>query len=159
LLDELEAKLGPYTNGNETTIEGDEVRTRFTIEILKTRKPAFMTLHLTSLDEMQHETSPFSAASNQTLETLDGMIARLIAAAVGNDPEAAVAVVSDHGFVRTDSKVNLMIPFVEEKFVGSKNWDAAPWPAGAGVAVILRNPGDPSVKTKVKAMLDRLAAK
>jgi predicted AlkP superfamily pyrophosphatase or phosphodiesterase len=159
MLDELEAKLGRYTNGNETTIEGDEIRTRFTVEILKTRKPAFMTLHLTSLDEMQHETAPFSPASNQALETLDGMIGRLIAAAVGNDPETAVAVVSDHGFVRTDVRVNLMIPFVEEKFVGTKAWDAAPWPAGAGVAVMLRNPGDQAVKTRVKAMLDRLAAK
>ncbi|MBZ5675123.1 MAG: ectonucleotide pyrophosphatase/phosphodiesterase [Acidobacteriia bacterium] len=159
LLDELESKLGLYTNGNETTIEGDEVRTRFTIEILKTRKPAFMTLHLTALDEMQHETTPFSAASNQTLEMLDGMIARLIATAVGNDPEAVVAVVSDHGFARTDVRVNLMIPFVEEKLVGTKNWDAAPWPAGAGVAIILRNPGDQAVKIRVKAMLDRIAVK
>lgn len=158
-LDELESNLGPYTNGNETTIEGDEVRTRFTVEILKTKKPAFMTLHLTALDEMQHETSPFSPASNQTLEMLDGMIGRLIAAEVGNDPESVVAVVSDHGFVRTDVRVNLMIPFVEEKFVQGKTWDAAPWPTGAGVAVMLRNPGDQAVKTKVKAMLDRLADK
>jgi hypothetical protein len=52
-----------------------------------------------------------------------------------------------------------MIPFVEEKFVGTKDWDAAPWPAGAGIAVMLRNPGDQAVKAKVKAMLDRLAAK
>ena len=159
LLDELEARLGPYTNGNETTIEGDEVRTRFTIEILKTRKPAFMTLHITALDEMQHETSPFSPESNETLEKLDNMIGRLIAAEMANDPEAVVAVVSDHGFVRTDTRVNLMVPFVEEKFAGTKSWEAAPWPAGAGVAVMLRNPGDQAVKTMVKAMLDRLAAK
>ncbi|MBZ5636437.1 MAG: ectonucleotide pyrophosphatase/phosphodiesterase [Acidobacteriia bacterium] len=159
LLDELEAKLGPYTNGNETTIEGDEVRTRFTAEILKTKKPVFMTLHLTALDEMQHETSPFSTESNETLEKLDNMIGRLIAAEMANDPESVVVVVSDHGFVRTDTRVNLMIPFVEEKLAGTKSWEAAPWPAGAGVAVMLRNPGDQVVKTRVKAMLDRLAAK
>ena len=157
MLAEMEAKLGRYTNGNETTIEGDEIRTNFTVEILKTRKPAFMTLHLTSLDEMQHETAPSSAASVQTLEKLDEMIGRLIAAEMANDPNGTVAVVSDHGFVRTDSKVNLMIPFVEEKFAGTKDWDAAPWPAGAGIAVMLRNPGDQAIKIKVKAMLDRLA--
>jgi predicted AlkP superfamily pyrophosphatase or phosphodiesterase len=158
LLEELEKKLGPYTNGNDTTIEGDEVRTRFTVEILKARKPAFMMLHLTALDETQHETSPFSPASIQTLEVLDGMIGRLIAAEMANDPEAVVAVVSDHGFVRTDMRVNLIVPFVEEKFAGAKAWDAAPWPAGAGVAVMLRNPNDQAIKTRVKAMLDRLAA-
>ena len=41
-------------NGNDTSIVGDEVKTRYALEILRRYKPAFMTLHLSSLDEAQH---------------------------------------------------------------------------------------------------------
>jgi predicted AlkP superfamily pyrophosphatase or phosphodiesterase len=162
-LQELEAKLGPYTNGNETTVQGDEVRTRFSEEILRSKKPGFMTIHLSSLDETEHETSPFSKASNAALEALDGMIGRLIAAALHDNPGGAVAIVSDHGFVRTDSRVNLMIPFIENGLVklgktGIESWEAEPWMTGSA-AIMLRRPEDTAVRDRVKALLAELAAK
>jgi hypothetical protein len=160
-LNELEAKLGDYTNGDDTTVRGDEIRTRFAVEILGRVKPGFMTLHLTALDETQHESAPFSAESNATLEAIDGMVGRLIAAALANDPNAVIAVVSDHGFVRTDVRVNLMLPFIEQGFIklGARpSWDAAPWPAGPGIAVMLHQPEAAGTKARVKAMLDKLAA-
>jgi hypothetical protein len=160
-LTELEAKLGDYTNGDDTTVHGDEIRTRFAIEILSRVRPGFMTLHLTALDETQHEKAPFSAESNATLEALDGMVGRLIAAALANDPSAIVAVVSDHGFARTDVRVNLTLPFIEQGYIkpgSTPTWDAAPWPAGPGIAVMLHQPETPGTKARVKAMLDKLAA-
>ncbi|HXP83488.1 MAG TPA: ectonucleotide pyrophosphatase/phosphodiesterase [Bryobacteraceae bacterium] len=164
-LTELEAKLGDYTNGDDTTVHGDEIRTKFAIEILSRVKPGFMTLHLTALDETQHESAPFSAESNATLEALDGMVGRLTAAALANDANAVVAVVSDHGFARTDVRVNLTLPFIEQGFIkpgansgAGPTWDAAPWPAGPGIAVILHQPEASGTKARVKAMLDKLAA-
>lgn len=168
-LQELEVKLGPYTNGNDTTLEGDELRTRYAVEILRGKKPGFMTLHLTALDETEHETSPFSKPSNAALEELDGMIGKLIAAALQNNPSGVVAVVSDHGFVRTDYHVNLAIPFIENGLVklgkpGSngavtvQSWEAEPWIAGSA-AIMLRNPDDAAVRDRVKQMLADLAAK
>ena len=168
-LQELEAKLGPYTNGNDTTLEGDEIRTKFAVEILLSKKPGFMTIHLTALDETEHETSPFSKQSNEALEALDGMIGRLTAAALHDNPSGIVAVVSDHGFVRTDHRVNLMIPFIENGLVklgkpssnGAatvQSWDAEPWLAGSA-AIMLRRADDAGVRERVKQMLNQLAAK
>jgi hypothetical protein len=160
-LTQLEQRLGGYTNGDDTTVHGDEIRTQFSIEILSRVKPGFMTVHLTSLDEAQHESAPFSAHSNATLEALDGMIGRLTAAALANDSNAVVAVVSDHGFTETKVRVNLTLPFIEQGFMkpGPKpSWEAAPWPAGTGIAVILHQPETLGVRSRVKAMLDRLAA-
>ena len=168
-LQELESKLGPYTNGNETTVPGDELRTKYAVEILATRKPGFMTIHLSSLDETEHETSPFSKQSNEALEALDGMIGRLIAAATQDNPSGVVAVVSDHGFVRTDYRVSLMAPFIEHGLVklgkpsasGTatvESWEAEPWIAGSA-AIMLRRPEDTSVRERVKQMLTELAAK
>jgi predicted AlkP superfamily pyrophosphatase or phosphodiesterase len=170
-LQELESKLGPYTNGNDTTLRGDEIRTKFAVEILLSKKPGFMTIHLTSLDETEHETSPFSNKSNEALEALDGMLGRLIAAAPHDNPEGVVAVVSDHGFVRTDYRVNLMVPFVQQGLMklgkpaapgnGAptvESWEAEPWLAGSA-AIMLRRANDAGVRAQVERMLTELAAK
>jgi len=164
----LEAKLGPYTNGNDTTVTGDELRTKYALEILETQKPGFMTIHLSALDEVEHETAPFSAQSNQTLEALDGMIGRLAGAALKNDPNAAIAVVSDHGFARTDYRLNIAIPFIQEGFIKTgktglrgptvDSWTAEPWPAGGMAAIMLRDPKDTACKRRVEHMLRKLAS-
>jgi predicted AlkP superfamily pyrophosphatase or phosphodiesterase len=168
-LQELEAKLGPYSNGNDTSLEGDELRTKYAVEILTAKKPGFMTLHLTSLDETEHETSPFSKQSNETLEALDGMIGRLVDTELRIDPAGAVAIVSDHGFARTDYRVNLAIPFLESGLiklgkpagngaVTVESWEAEPWMAGSA-AILLRRPDDAALRDRVKQLLMDLAAK
>jgi predicted AlkP superfamily pyrophosphatase or phosphodiesterase len=92
------------------------------------------------------------------------MLGRLIQAALANDPDAVIAVVSDHGFIPVDHRVNLMLPFLKEGFAKLKpaagveaprlaSWDAAFWPAGGSAAVVLHNPGDEALKGRVKSLL------
>ncbi len=161
----LETSLGPFPDATQGTLAGDEIRARYSIELLKTVKPGFLTVHLTSLDEAEHETAPFSPHSCETLEALDGMIGRLAAAALAAQPDTVIAVVSDHGFIRTEHRVNLMVPFVAAGFVhlaqpgGSvASWDAAPWLAGGLAAVMLRKPADTATREAVGGMLQKLAA-
>jgi predicted AlkP superfamily pyrophosphatase or phosphodiesterase len=167
-LEELESKFGGYASVSDATIQGDERLTKFTLNLIATKKPGFITLHFNALDDAQHETSPFSQQSNEALEALDGMIGRLELAAHQADAGAVVAIVSDHGFARTDHRVNLMIPFIENGHVklgkplsdGAatvQSWDAEPWLAGSA-AIILRNPGDAAVRDRVQQMLASLAA-
>ena len=169
-LQQLEQKLGPYTNGNDTTVQGDETRTRFAEHVLLAEHPGFMTLHLSALDEAEHETAPFSARSNETLEALDGMIGRLVQAALKNDPATDVIIVSDHGFMRTDHRVNLFIPFIEKGWVhvGPPNpltgvpkvasWQATIWPAGGSGAIMLHDPADKILRQQVSTLLEKLAS-
>lgn len=169
-LNDLEAKLGPYPIGTGTSPAGDETRTRFALEIIRTKHPGFMTIHLTSLDETEHKTGPFSPQSNETIEILDGMVGRLMDGFLKTDPQAVVAVVSDHGFVRTDFRLNLMVPFVQEGLVklgrpkrsGSMptlaSWDAMPWMAGGTAAIMLRDPNDTALAARVRDMLTKLQA-
>ena len=169
-LQQLEAKLGPYTNGNETSVEGDEIRTKYSIEIIETTKPGLMTIHLSALDETEHETGPFSKESCQTLEALDGMIGRIMAAAAKADPKTAVAIVSDHGFVATEHRVNLALPFIQaglitlgkaEAISGARtvsDWLASPWPAGGMAGVMLKDPADTALRDRVGRLLQNLAA-
>lgn len=167
LFDEIEPAAGPYMMGNDTRVEGDEAKTRFAIEILKRHKPGLMTLHLSALDEAEHEHGPFSAEANQTIEAIDGMVARLRAAALASNPDAVVVVVSDHGFEPITHVVNLAIPFLKAGLVEGgvnaqtealeiKNWQAEPWMSGGMAAVMVKNPADQQTMAKVRALLDGL---
>jgi predicted AlkP superfamily pyrophosphatase or phosphodiesterase len=173
LLKQLEPAAGPYMNGNDTSIGGDEIKTRYALEILKRYKPAFMTLHLSSLDHAQHEHGPFSAEADQTLEAIDGMVERLAHQAFANSPSAVVVIVSDHGFMNITHYVNLGVPFVQAGLAAVSlnpvtkapvisSWKAEPWTAGGMAAIMLNDknggPNDDATEQQVHDMLAKLAA-
>jgi len=169
LIQQLKPAAGPYMNGNDTSIAGDETKTRYTLEILRRFRPEFMTLHLSSLDESQHEHGPFSPEACADLEAIDGMIARLAHQLFANNPNAVLVVVSDHGFMDISNFVNLAVPFIQAGLIeGSVNpatklpvvnsWKAEPWMAGGMAAIMLHDPNDQATEQQVKTMLDGLAA-
>ncbi len=169
LLEDMQARLGPYLNGNDISVDADAVKTRFALDILKTRKPAFMTVHLSSLDESEHEHGPFSAEADLDLEGLDGMLAQLSAAARANDPDAVTLIVSDHGFEPLTHKVNFYAVFLREGLIQARadpqtqaltvlSWKAEPWPSGGMAAILLHDPADEATLRQVRQLLHTLAA-
>jgi predicted AlkP superfamily pyrophosphatase or phosphodiesterase len=169
LLQQLEAAAGPYMNGNDTSIGGDETKTRYALEILRRFKPGFMTLHLSSLDDSQHAHGPFSPEACADLEAIDGMIARLAHQAFANNPSAIVVIVSDHGFMNITHNINLAIPFLQAGLAEASlnpvtktpeisSWKAEPWMAGGMAAIMLHDPNDHATEQQVHDMLAKLAA-
>jgi predicted AlkP superfamily pyrophosphatase or phosphodiesterase len=169
MLAEMQSRLGPYMMGNQTTLDGDWIKSRFAIDILDRRHPAFMTVHLSSLDESEHEHGPFSPEANQTLEGIDKMIGQLWGAARKADPEVTLVVVSDHGFLPLTHTVNLTIAFVKAHLIEQSHepnpedraiigWKAQLWTAGGMVAVQLHDPDDRKTAAQVNQLLHQLAA-
>ena len=169
LIQQLEPAAGPYMNGNDTSIHGDETKTRYALEILRRYKPALMTLHLSSLDDAQHAHGPFSAEADRDLEALDGMVERLARQEFADDPSAVLILVSDHGFMNITHFVNLAIPFEQAGMIETtvnpmtkepsvSSWKAEPWMAGGMAAIMLHDANDHATEEQVKAMLDKLAA-
>jgi predicted AlkP superfamily pyrophosphatase or phosphodiesterase len=159
LLENMQQRLGPYMLGNDPTPHGDEIKTRFSLDILRMHRPRFMTIHLSSLDEEQHLHGPFSAEANQDLESIDGWLAQLFAASRANDPEAVALVVSDHGFVHITHRVNLMQAFLHADLMESNgSWKAHPWGAGGVAAIMLQQPADDATTVKVRELLQALKA-
>jgi predicted AlkP superfamily pyrophosphatase or phosphodiesterase len=158
LLQKMQARIGPYMRGNDPSPPGDEIKTRYALDILRTQKPKFMTIHLSSLDEQQHRAGPFSPEANQDLEVIDGQLAQLFAASRANDPDAIDLVVSDHGFVHITHKVNLMQPFLRAGLVQSGGWKAQPWSGSGMAAVMLHDPADPQVQAQVRDLLQSMKA-
>lgn len=170
LLDEMQQRLGPYMMGNELTEQGDEIKTRYAIDILRRHKPAFLTLHLSSLDETEHLTGPFSPQADQDLEAIDGMLSRIAAAAHEANPATVIVIVSDHGFVKLTHRVNLTIPFLKAGLIQTKDdagdseegsvtgWKAQLWTAGGMEAVMLHDPHDAQTAQQTGALLRTLAS-
>ena len=168
LLFAQQKRLGPYMMGNDTTVEGDRTRTRYSLDILEHQKPGFMTVHLSALDESEHMSGVYSEDANKTLEAEDAMIAQLIDAAKKNDPETVIVIVSDHGFTNVYHALNIAIPFLQAGLIETKtgangvltvtSWRAEPWATGGMAAIMLHDPSDTKTREETRALLTRLAA-
>jgi len=169
LLAHLGNSAGPYMKGNDTTVHGDDIKTRYALEVLRQYKPAFMTVHLSSLDDAEHDHGVFSPEAGRNLESIDAMVAALAAAARANDPSAVVVVVSDHGFTPMHHEVNLYVPFIEAGLMTTRpnpethaveviSWRAQPWLADGMAAIMIHDPKDSETRAAVSRLLDRLAA-
>jgi predicted AlkP superfamily pyrophosphatase or phosphodiesterase len=165
LLDVLEKDLGPYADGIDEFITGDEIRARFAARLIELKRPGFTTIYLTALDHEQHASGPFSPESIATLERIDtalGGILDSIKRTYGEN--AVVCVVSDHGFVRTDKSLNLAVAFRKAGLIELddknqiKSWKATIWGAGGSEAIILHDKNDAATKTQVADLVAKLAA-
>jgi hypothetical protein len=105
------------------------------------------------------------------LQAVDGMVAQLMEAALKNDPDMKIVIVSDHGFLAITHTVNLYIPFVEAgliqfgkdmEYEGETtvvtSWKAQLWSGGGVTAVMLHDPADTATRERVSLILSRLAA-
>jgi predicted AlkP superfamily pyrophosphatase or phosphodiesterase len=168
LYDSLERDLGiPYTDGKDESLEGDERRARFAERMIETRRPALMLAYFTALDHEQHVHGPFSAEAAATLERLDAVIASLTRAArraYGEDG-AVVAVVSDHGFMRTSRALNLIHALRNAGLVTTADdapdrptaWRATVWSAGGSAAVVV-NDSSAALRDSLGTLLRSLSA-
>ena len=161
LLPSLEKDLGPYADGIDESLAGDQNRTKFAIHLLETRKPQFMTAYVTALDTEQHATGPDTPTSRKTLEGIDALIGDLVAAAQRVHPDGVIAIVSDHGFAPVTQDINFYAPFIKAGLVTIKagkitDWQAAVWNDGGSAAIVLKDPNNAEVKAKVAALLKQL---
>ena len=174
LLDALEEELGPYADGIDETITGDENRAKFAARLIERKHPDFATIYLTALDHEQHASGPFSEQSNATLERIDAALAEIFGSVRKTYGEhAVICVVSDHGFAATDGALHLGVAFRNAGLIevseggGSasasskeqiKSWKAIPWGAGGSAAIRIHDNNDAFTKAKVANLLEKLAA-
>ena len=169
LLERMRPAVGEYMMGNDTTLRGDLIKTRFAIEILREHKPGFMTIHLSSLDDAQHAHGTYSPEANGDLEQIDSLLAQLAAAARSSDQTAIVTVVSDHGFENLSHSVDLTVPFRQAGLLDETPdpithagkvtaWKAQPWNSGGMAAIMMHDPDDRAAALAVQELLSKLAA-
>lgn len=165
LVDELEKKTGfKLAQAIMHLPDSDRVAGRFAAEILKSRRPRLLLINFSAFDMAQHLFGPGSPQAKAALRNVDQVVRDLAEAAKAADPDAVVAVVSDHGFAPLHDDVNLLKAFADAglaRFSADKSqvesWDALPW-GGATAAVYLARPEDPDLRGRVRAFLSTLKA-
>jgi predicted AlkP superfamily pyrophosphatase or phosphodiesterase len=168
LLDRLEQDLGPYADGADESIGGDETRGRFAVRIVESERPAFLTAYFTALDHEQHEHGPLgprNPAAMRVLERIDAIVGRLTEAARrAGGPDAVVAVVSDHGFAPASLELNLLPALHDAGLLDIDStgritaWRASIWAAGGTVAVVAKDPANLASRQRLRDVIHRLAA-
>ncbi|MEP7349680.1 MAG: ectonucleotide pyrophosphatase/phosphodiesterase [Sphingorhabdus sp.] len=164
LIESLESGLGDYAPGIDESIEGDENRGRFAVALIHRKKADFATVYLTALDHEQHGEGPDTKAAHAVLKRIDAIVGNLVAAQMKAHPDAVVAIVSDHGFSKVDTEVNLHRAFIDEGLIvldtdgKIKSWEASPWNSGGSSAIMLARPDDATLKNRVAALLRKLDA-
>lgn len=162
LIGSLERELGDYAPGIDETIEGDENRGAFAVALIAREKPDFTTVYLTALDHEQHAAGPDTKAAYAVLERIYAIIGKLVAAEMAARPDAVIAVVSDHGFAKTDTEINLFRAFIDAGLITLDgegkvaSWEAMPWPSGGSCAVVLARADDSVLTNKVASLLAKL---
>jgi predicted AlkP superfamily pyrophosphatase or phosphodiesterase len=155
-------------DGKLKDADGDVKKTAWSTSIILHYKPNFMTVHLNNLDHIEHETGIFTKDDIRTLETLDGQVKTLMQAELAIDPNAVIVIVSDHGFVNVEKRVNLEILFIRAglaparpkigKLSPDTPWQAEAWDGGGTDAIMLHDPTDTKVLKQVSDLLQQAAA-
>jgi predicted AlkP superfamily pyrophosphatase or phosphodiesterase len=164
LLTEAEKEVGPYPEGYDYDLESDGRRAKFIAWMLEKKKPHLLTGYFSSLDEVQHQTAPYSALTFETLEGIDALVGDVRAAAErSNNGRAVICVVSDHGHITADRELHLnaalreagLIELQEQKV---KSWRAFAWTSGGSAGIMLKDSNDDASRNRVRELLKRLAA-
>lgn len=164
LLESLEKELGDYAPGIDESIDGDENRGWFAVALITGKKPDFATVYLTALDHEQHGEGPNTSQAYAVLKRIDAIVGKLVSAEMAAHPDAVIAVVSDHGFSKVDTEVNLYRAFIDAGLITLdaggkiKSWEASPWNSGGSSAIMLVRPKDAALRDKVGSLLDKLKA-
>ena len=114
----------------------DRTRTQAVVYLLRVERPDFLIVHLVDLDSEEHDNAPFTRESNAILEYTDELIGRMLEAL----PRGyAVALVSDHGFEKTDSEVNLAALASKQGVIGIRAMGAVAIAETDAAAAFLRD--------------------
>ena len=154
----------PLVDTGDTSPDADALKAKNAVALIELKRPALFTLHLSSLDEVEHAFGPGSPQAKAALERIDGEVGDIVAAARRVQPEVVVAIVSDHGFAPVEHDTSLGTAFVQAGLIrlGADgkpvSWDAEPWSFSGSAAVVLAHPDDAALRARVAALLDRLAA-
>ncbi|MCL7713245.1 alkaline phosphatase family protein [Stenotrophomonas mori] len=157
-----------FVNGGKEDNEWafDAKLTEIALAMIEQARPHLLTVHLVGLDGAQHGDGPLpsSRLARETLEHLDTLIGRLIAAERKAHPDAVIAIASDHGFLPVDATVNLNAAFARAGLITLNgdgtlaSWKAYAWNSGGSASVVLKDPADSGVAAAVERILTDLAA-
>jgi predicted AlkP superfamily pyrophosphatase or phosphodiesterase len=162
LLDDVEATNGTPLPWPLT----DAARSEIAAWIIRVHRPHLLLLHIFETDDAQHEHGPGSPEATTAIAGADRNVAKVIAAVqdAGLRDRTNIVIVSDHGFLPVRQQLHVNAAFKQEGWFDVDAtgritaWKVYFQPSGGSGFVFLENPRDTAMLTRVKAVLDKVAA-
>lgn len=113
LFDELETRCGrvelPAFDADESAEKTDRMSACFAAELIRTRRPELVLVHLLDPDHQEHAHGPDSPEARAAFERADRHVGELRAAVreAGVADRTVFAVVGDHGFAKVHTAINV----------------------------------------------------
>ena len=144
----------------------DDDRTGLAAWIFRKYRPHLTLLHIFGTDDAQHKYGPGTPEALAAIEAADSHVQQMLAAIAeaGVRDRTDVVVVSDHGFLPIERQLQLNYAFKREGLLKVDDagkvswWDAYFYSAGGSGFVMLRNPADVALRSRVETLLKTLAA-
>ncbi len=138
----------------------DEDRTDTAVHLLRTHRPHLLLLHIFELDSAQHDHGPLTPQALAAAEQSDAMIGRVLAAVAqsGLAESTLVAVVSDHGFLPVERKLQPNRVLKEAGLLSLdpegkvRDWRAYFQAQGGSAALVLRDAADAALPERVRGL-------
>ncbi len=140
----------------------DTLMTELAVELIKTKKPNLVLLHLIQLDKYQHRYRPSSRRINTALMRVDQLIRKLRHAVeeAGIKDETAMILLGDHGFSKVDYSIAPNALLVRNGFITMqgkkvKSWKAMVKNTGGSAGVYLKDVTDSKTLRAVRALFEK----
>jgi predicted AlkP superfamily pyrophosphatase or phosphodiesterase len=163
LVDELTSKAGPIPYGADFSPEADEMRTKFAEYVLIKKHPSFMTVYLGSLDAVEHRVGPSGPEALRVLERIDLLVGRLRTAfELTTSKHRIIAIVSDHGFIKYHTEIELGSLLRERHFIdlgtddAVTSWRAGAWTAGGTGAIVINPVANAEVRASIESLVNEM---
>jgi predicted AlkP superfamily pyrophosphatase or phosphodiesterase len=142
----------------------DHVKALVAVEILKRFQPAFMAVHFTLTDSVQHAQGPGTLLALAAMEDADHNVGVLLdgLAAANLLDRATVIVTGDHGFLPMHTELAINLPLVEAGLIrrgaaGQVEWDAIVSPNRGLGSLYVRKEGPAGAAARARAALEGYA--
>jgi predicted AlkP superfamily pyrophosphatase or phosphodiesterase len=144
----------------------DADRTGLAAWMIRTYRPHLTMLHIFGTDDAQHAYGPGSPQALAAIEDADGRVQQIITAIAdaGLQDRTDLVVLSDHGFLPLEHQLQVNAAFRQEGLLDVDaagkivKWSAYFYSAGGSAFVILKDPADTGLRTRVGALLKKIAA-
>jgi predicted AlkP superfamily pyrophosphatase or phosphodiesterase len=145
----------------------DDDRTGLAAWIFKTYRPHLTLLHIYDTDTAQHNFGPGSPEALAAIEQADAHVKQMldVVSDTGLQSTTDIVIVSDHGFMPLGQQLQLNALFKREGLIDVNpttnaitRWDAFFYSAGGSGFIVLKNPDDEALRSRVGTLLTKAAA-
>jgi len=152
---------------NQPDATDDFVRALLAVDIIEKHRPNLLLVNFTSFDEAQRRYGPLSAESLRAMESIDGMVKKIVDATENSRiaEETTFILVSDSGASKVEKEFNPNVLLAKKGWLASDgqgritSWRAVAQSFSGSAAVFVKDPKDEDFVNEVETFFTQQAEK